>query len=403
MADPALREQGLNDPYYTRVGFDHCDIVDDYTVNLVVKEPTVLFPVYTTFVKILAPGYYSEHTPGETAIAPMGSGPWMFQEWVKDDHVTLVANPNYWQGKPGIETIIFKPVPEVSVRMAMLETGESDLVADLSPDDVKRVESNEDLRVSIAVGGRRVHIEIPTQNPLFQDRRVRQAMNYAVDFDAINESLLNGLAYGRMAVPVNGEYWINPNIAPYPYDPEKAKELLAEAGWDPNTEITVYAPNGRYVKDKEFGEVVAAYLNEVGMKAKAGTVEWSVYSAKGRNEEWDMPWMIGWGSRFFGPDDLSIFFPGAGFQGWEWTENTEGGPEAVELYKEMLGTQDKEKLQELVWEISDIFVEEAPWIFLWKQVAVFGVNKRIDWESSGNTRIDFWLAGDDKSISFVSP
>ena len=116
-----------------------------------------------------------------------------------------------------------------------------------------------------------------------------------------------------------------------------------------------------------------------------------------------MPWMIGWGSRFFGPDDLSIFFPGSGFQGSEWTEFTERGPEAVELYQEMLGTQDEQRLQELVWQIQEIFIEEAPWIFLWKQVALFGVNTRIDWEGSGNTRIEFWLSGDEKSVDFVAP
>lgn len=403
MGDETLREQGLNDPYYGRVGFDHADVVDDYTINIVLKEPSVLFPVYTTFVRILAPGYYEEHPPEETAIMPMGSGPWMFEEWVKDDHITLVANPNYWLGKPEIETLIFRPVPESSVRTAMLETGEADIVDNLAPDDVGRIEAQDNLRTSIAVGGRRVHIEIPTENPIFQDRRVRQAMNYAVDFDTINETILGGLAYGRMAVPVNGDHWINSDIDPYPYDPDKAIALLEEAGWDPATEVIIYSPTGRYVKDKELGQIVAAYLQDVGINATHETLEWSVYSEKGRNSEWDMPWMIGWGSRFFGPDDLSIFFPGSGFQGSQWLENTERGPEAVELYQQMLGSTDEEELQQLVWEIQDIFVEEAPWIFLWKQVALFGVNKRIDWEGSGNTRIDLWLAGEDKGASFTSP
>ena len=403
MGDEKLREQGLNDPYYTRVGFDHADVVDDYTINIVLKEPSVLFPVYTTFIRILAPGYYAEHTPEETALAPMGSGPWMFEEWVKDDHITLVANPNYWQGKPEIETVIFRPVPESSVRTAMLETGEADIVDNLSPDDVERVESQDDLRTSIAVGGRRVHIGIPTENPLFQDRRVRQAMNYAVDFETINETILGGLAYGRMAVPVNGDHWINPNLDPYPYDPDKARALLDEAGWDPSTEVTIYTPAGRYVKDKELGQIVAAYLQDVGINAQHETLEWSVYSPKARAAEFEMPWMIGWGSRFFGPDDLSIFFPGSGFQGSEWLENTERGAEAADLYKEMLGTTDEQRLQELVWEIQDIFVEEAPWIFLWKQVALFGVNNRLDWEGAGNTRIDLWLPGENEGVHFTSP
>lgn len=151
VGDQALRKQGLNDPYYGRVGFDHLTIVDDHTVNFVLKEPSIVFPVYTTFNPILAPGYYGSHGPQETTIRPMGSGPWMFDEWVKDDHLQLRANPRYWRGAPQIGTLIFRVVPDAATRMAMLERGEVDLVADLSPDDVARVESRSTLRVSKAV------------------------------------------------------------------------------------------------------------------------------------------------------------------------------------------------------------------------------------------------------------
>ena len=216
VGDQALRKQGLDDPYYGRVGFDHLTIVDNYTVNFVLKEPSIVFPVYTTFNPILAPGYYSSHTPAETAIQPMGSGPWMFDEWVKDDHLRLRANPRYWRGKPQVDTLIFRIAPDASTRMAMLETSEVDLVADLSPDDVARVEGRSTLRVSKAIGGRRVNISIPTQNPIFKDRRVRQAMNLAVDFDTINKTLLRGVAFGRMAVPVNGVTWIDPKTQAVP-------------------------------------------------------------------------------------------------------------------------------------------------------------------------------------------
>jgi peptide/nickel transport system substrate-binding protein len=87
IGDQALRKQGLNDPYYGRVGFDHIAIVDNYTVNFVLKKPSIVFPIYTPFNPILAPDYYGSHSPQETAIRPMGSGPWMFVERVKDDHL----------------------------------------------------------------------------------------------------------------------------------------------------------------------------------------------------------------------------------------------------------------------------------------------------------------------------
>jgi peptide/nickel transport system substrate-binding protein len=393
IVNPELRKQGLNDPYYDRVDLAKVDIVDDYTVNFVLKKPNILFLVYTTFNPILAPGYYSKATIGEAAIKPMGSGPWMFKEWKKDEHITMVANPNYWRGRPQIDTLIWGAVPETSTRLAMLQTGAADIVADLAPEDVAKVEADKYLRICRATGARRVHIGIPTQNPLFKDRRVRQAFNYAVDFDAINKALLNGLASGRMTVPVNGDFWVDPNIRPYAYDPARAQSLLREAGWNPNTPITIFSPVGRYMKDKEMAQAVAGYLQRVGVRADVQTLEWSVYSSRSRRSEFTMPWLIGWGSRFFGPEDLAIIFE-PGFEGFEWVDNTENGPQAKRLYSELTGTFDVNRQRELVHQISRLFVDEAPWIFLWKQASVFGVNRRLNWNCFMDYRIYFWLPGD---------
>lgn len=391
MMDADLRKQGLNDPFPGRVGFDHCVVVDDYTINFVLKKPSVLFPVYITFPYLLAPDYYRKNPPSVTAIKPMGSGPWMFKEWVKDDHITLVANPSYYLGKPQIDTVIIKPVPQISTRLAMLEAGEADIAADLTPEDVARVQAKSNLRVSqVSSSGRRVGIVLPTNIPLFKDRRIRLAMNYAVDFDAINKSILGGLAQGQMEVPVNGKFWLNPNIKPYGYNPDKAKQLLQEASWNPNTQVTLYSTDGRYLKDKEMTQAIAGMLTKVGMKAQAQTLEYSVFSDKNSKSLFDMPFMIGLGSRSFGPEDLSIHFE-KGFQGYEWQTETEKGPAARKLFDQLTSTFDEKKQQELVFQIEQMFYDEAAWIPLWRQVSLFGVNKRIDWEGSGNTRIDLWI------------
>lgn len=389
IGDQSLRTQGLNDAYYPRVGFDHISVVDDYTVNFVMKKPTILFPVYTTFDPILAPDYYTKQSAQETAIKPMGSGPWMFKEWVKDDHLTMVANPTYWRGKPQIDTLIFKAVPDPATRVAMLEAGEADLIADLAPEDVARINANKALRVSKAVGGRRINISIPTQSPMFADRGVRQALNLAVDFDAINKTLLDGVAYGRMTGPTIGEAWVDPSIKPYPHDPDKARALLKKAGWNSSTAVTINTSNGRYLKDKELAEAVAGDLQKVGMNAQAQTYEWSVYSDRLRHSQFDMPYLVGYGSRFYGPDDLSILFA-PGFEGFEWADHTTNGPEATKLMNQLLGTFDEKQQQQLAWKISRLFVEEAPWIFLWNQVALLGVNRRIDYTATGNGQINFW-------------
>lgn len=385
-----LRKQGLNDPYYSRVGFDHIDIVDDYTVNFVLKKPTILFLVYTTFNPILAPEYYSTHTPQETAIHPMGSGPWILKEWVKDDHMTMTANPDYWRGKPQIETLIWKPVPEPSTRTAMLQRGEADIVADLAPEDMDRVKNDPNLNVCVAPGARRISVTIPTQNPLFKDKRVRQALNYAVDFDAINKTILNGLAPARMNAPVSGNFWIDPNLKPYTYDPAKATALLKDAGWNPDSAITLYTPVGRYMKDTEIAQAVAGYWQKVGIKVTVQNVDATVFSDQLRKSAFQGPFIVGLGSRFFGPDDVSVLFE-PGFEGFEWVDNTQQGAAAKKLYEDLQGTFDDKKQQQLVWQISDIFADEAPWVFLWRQSSVFGVDKRTDWNCFSDYRIYFWL------------
>jgi len=392
IGDPALRKQGLNDPYYGRVGFDHLTIVDDHTVNFVLKEPSIVFPVYTTFNPILAPGYYGAHGPQETAIRPMGSGPWMFDEWIKDDHIQLRANPRYWRGAPHIDTLVFRVVPDAATRVAMLERGEVDLVADLSPDDVARVEASKTLRVSKAPGGRRINISIPTQNPLFRDRRVRQAFNLAVDFDTINKTILRGVAFGRMAVPVIGRAWVDPSLKPYPYDAQKAKALLGEAGWKAGTSITINTTNGNYIKDKEITEAVCGYLQQVGVNAQPQVLESSVFTDRLRHAQFDMPYLVGYGSRFYGPDDINLLMV-PGFEGMEWIANTQNGPKAKQLFDKLMVTFDEKEQQQLAWQISRLFAEEAPWIFLWNQVALFGVNRRIDYQAVGNGAINFWLPG----------
>lgn len=393
IANPELRKQGLNDPFIERVDLVRVDIVDEYTVNFVLKQPTILFLVYTTFNPILAPGYYARTSVQETAIKPMGSGPWMFKEWKKDDHLTLVANPNYWRGRPQIDTVIFGAVPETSTRLAMLQTGAADIVADLAPEDVARVDADRNLRVCKAKGARRIHIGLPTQNPLFRDRRVRQALNYAVDFDAINKAILNGLASGRMAVPVSGDLWEDPSIKPYTYDPQRAQALLREAGWNPNTAVTIFTPVGRYMKDKELAQATAGYLQRVGVRTEVQTLEASVFTSRWRRSEFLMPYLIGYGSRFFGPDDLSVLME-PGFEGHEWVDNTERGPEVKRIYEELKTTFDLNKQRELIHRATRIFAEEAPWIFLWKQASVFGVNRRVNWTCFSDYRIYLWLPGD---------
>lgn len=394
MSDEKLRKQGLNDPFPKRAGLDHVKVIDDYTVDIVLKKPNIIFPLFLQFVHILEPSYYSTHSPQETAIKPMGSGPWILKEWVKDDHLTVVANPDYWRGKPPIDTVIYRPVPEKSTRLAMLESGEADIVAAIGPEDLPLIQKNPNLRFAKA-GGRRYAIHIPCRIKKYQDRRVRQALNHAVDFTSINKYILSNLADEQLAVPVLGKFWTSPNIKPYPYDPDKAKKLLAEAQFPMDKEITIYTPSGRYVKDVEVAEAVAGFFRDIGLKAFAKPQEWTVFTQKIRSRTIDDIYLIALGSRFNGPQDLNIVMPRQAWDVTDWAENSENGPAFVKLYSELETTFDINNQQSIVWEMSRLWAEEAPWIPLWNMQTLYGVNKRINWKAAGNYRIELWLVNEE--------
>jgi peptide/nickel transport system substrate-binding protein len=402
--DKNLRAQGLNDPFPSRSGMTGVRIINNQTVDIVLAQPNIIFPVFLYFVSMLEPSYYSSKSPRETAIAPVGTGPWKVDEWVKGDHLTMSAWNGYWRGAPQMKQLIWRPVPEKSTRMNMLLTGAADIAIALSPDDIPIIERVSKLRVSIAPGSRRMHIGIPTDIPRYKDRRVRYALNHAIDYDNLAKGLLGRLAPSRRSlVLVAGESWINPRLKAFEFNRQKARNLLNEAGFPMNQRIRIYTPVGRYLKDKEIAEAVAGQFREIGLQAEAVPLDWTVYTDKMRSPGgMDDLYLLGLGSRFNGPEDLSIVTTGQIWDQTKWIASTQNGPKFNEMYKQLSETFDSKKQLEMAYQMETLFVEEAPWINLWLQPGAAGVNRRLDWEDSGGgDRLVMWLPGE-RDVRFTT-
>lgn len=402
--DPTLRRQGLNDPFPARSGVTQVRIVNTSTVDIVLAKPNIIFPVFAYFLYILEPNYYSTKSPRETAVAPVGTGPWKVDEWVKGDRLTMSAFDGYWRGAPQIKNLIWRPVPEKSTRMNMLITGEADIAIALSPDDIPIIERVSKLRVSIAPGSRRIHIGIPTDQPRYKDRRVRYALNHAIDWDALAKGLLGRLAPERRALVLTAsEEWINPRLKPFEFNRQKARNLLNEAGFPANQRIRIYTPVGRYLKDKEIAEAVAGQFREIGLQAEAVPLDWTVYTDKMRSPGgMDDLYLLGLGSRFNGPEDLSIVTTGQIWDQTKWVTSTQNGPRFNEIYKQLTETFDPKRQKEMAFQMETLFMEEAPWISLWLQPGASGVNRRLNWEDSGGgDRLQMWLPGE-RDVRFVA-
>jgi peptide/nickel transport system substrate-binding protein len=327
----------------------------------------------------------------------------MVKEWVKGDHLTLEANPNYWRGAPPIQTLIYKPVPEKSTRMNLLITGEADIVKDLDPDDLAQLRGKANVRPSIAPGSRRTHIGIPTKVPRYKDRRVRQALRYAVDWKALNDGLLAGLAQQRPTVLVAGESWIPSTLKPWPYDPAKAKALLAEANFPMNEQIKINVPQGRYLKGEDAALAIAGQFRAIGLNADVQVVDWTVFNDKMRSEGGlDDLYVLGLGSRFNGPEDVSIVTTGQVWDQTGWIKNTENGPKFEALYKELSATFDDAKQRQIVGDMLNLFNDESVWIDLWLQPAVSGTTKCTDWEDwGGGGNLTMWPPPPDQPVKYT--
>ena len=164
---------------------------------------------------------------------PVGTGPFVFREWLRDDHLTLAANPSHWRGRPKIDQWIRKIVKDQNVNVAQLRTGEIDY-GQVNPEAIEALEKEPGLNVELVRGGTQVQIAYNLAKPLFQDRRVRQALTYALDRQAIVQAVLFGFGQTTDSPIVPSSWAYDAKVPKAPYDVDAARRLLRDAGWAPN-------------------------------------------------------------------------------------------------------------------------------------------------------------------------
>lgn len=382
-----LEEFASFNQIYRRTNLKEVKKVDDFTVQLITEKPApdMLFWVAESF--IVAPKFYSEHDSEFLAQNPVGTGPFIFKEWVKDDHLTFEANPDYFQGPPKIKNLVLRVIPEASTRLNELITGNVDLVTGLNPTQAQQANSDVS-RLVTTMGWRKMHVASSFSAdaaPELQNKLVRQAMNYAVDKQAIIDTMLLGasepLAY-IVNPPLN-----NPETKAYPYDPEKAKALLAEAGYPDGFTVKFDAPIERYGMDKDIAQVVAQYLNDVGIKTEFEAIEWGKYLEPLDAKTFKGVYFMGYSTYIVAGPQLGTFVCGA-------LDNSQNycNTEYDKLFEEFNTTEDEAKRQEISNQMQAMIWDEAPWIFLWRLPMFMGVSNRLQWEPHPALYVDMWDA-----------
>ncbi|HEV8481247.1 MAG TPA: ABC transporter substrate-binding protein [Candidatus Eisenbacteria bacterium] len=260
---------------------DHILAADDSTVVFHLKRPNAPFlaNLAMNFAMIVSP----------TAVAkdrddyfkhPVGTGPFRFVEWVKDDRIVLERNPEYWGQKPYLDRVVFKSIPENTVRLLALTKGDVQGMDGISPLEARRIQNSAGLELYRIPGMNVAYLAMRMDMKPFDKLEVRQAMNYAIDKKSLVEGLYMG--FGTPAVnPIPPSMWsYDKAIADYGYDPAKAKSLLAQAGVAPGTKFTLYAMSASrpYMPEPlKVAEAIQANLRAVGLDADIRTMEWGAY------------------------------------------------------------------------------------------------------------------------------
>jgi peptide/nickel transport system substrate-binding protein len=291
------------------------DVLDEYTVRINLALPVGYFP------QQVASAYFGLHSPTAVAAAGMnygfpsggvvGTGPFKFKEWIDGDRLTFERNDDYW-GEPAlVEELVFRGIASPTTRLAELEAGSIDLALNLSPESYDVVANSSTIKVVAADADMVLgYLGMHQGNKPFDDIRVRQAFAYAIDSDAIVDAF-----YGDLGKVANE--FITPGLPgrlenePYSYDPELARELLAEAGYPDGFDTEFwYMPVSRpyYPAPKDIAEAVTSYLGDVGIRAELKTEDWGIYLNDYLEGKFPM-YMLGWSADFADPDNfISSFF-----------------------------------------------------------------------------------------------
>ncbi len=369
---------------YLLTGVKDVQIADPYTVRVTTMDPMPLLIYNLTLAGIMPPRYYQSQGASYVATHPVGTGPYKFVSWVKDDRVTLTANTAYWGGAPKIQTLVFRLIPDPAARVAALRTGEADIIADFPPDLAPSVQGDPQVQVETTDGTRSINILLDTTASPLTDPRVRQALNYAVDKDTIVKKLLGGFGSVEATVVPATYLGVNAFLKPYPYDPAKAKSLLAEAGY-PNGFATVFqSPQGRYLADSQVSQAVVGYLKAVGVNAQLKYYEWGNYVTMYFKHQLGPIFLIGSASAALDAGDALDNVSCGVWQSWYCNQAIQA------RWAQARSTMDPNRRAELYKEIQPLIFDAAPVIFMYTQQDIYGVNKRVNWKPRPDETL--WLA-----------
>lgn len=351
--------------------------VDDYTVHVVSDDP---YPIMLQLLckggaAVLPKAYFEENGEEAWLANPIGSGPYQLTEYVKDDHVTLVPFADYYgEQNPDWEEVIFRVVPESSTRVGELIAGNVDAVNMVIPTEWERVNGNEGTAVVNGPSTRVYQLALKTDKGPTADLRVRQAIDLAIDDQTIVDTILQGAGTPMLTRVPSGVNGCNEDlVGKYNYDPERAKELLAEAGYPDGFSMKIEAPTGRYTMDAEISQAIVAMLSQVGITVDLQLLESSAYSNVFSAHSAEDGFMTCFGLGFFDASYGMIGYFGVNTSG----ESNWNNQEYIDMYYEAEFNMNEEERTQLFQEMQQMVADEVPYAIICQIDNSYGVKDSI--------------------------
>lgn len=354
---------------------------DEYTVVLTTSAPFAPLQFHLTHggVAMISPKAIAQ---GDEWLASntVGTGPFKQKEYRQDELVVLERNDDYWGTKAKLDTITFKAIKDDGPRMVDIESGNADIAVRIPATEKARLESNPNIDVLTTDTLRILFVYFNVNNPPFDNKLVRQAVNYAVDKEAIVNSLLGGAGRPQDA-PMTPAIFGYSAQTPYAYDPDKARELLQQAGVAPGTKVTLHHPTGRYPQDAQVAEAIAAQLAEVGLDVELKTEEWANYlevTNKPAGENIIQMAMLGWSTPTMDADYAlynlfhSTQHPPGGF-----ARGFYANPDVDNLLDLGRTTVDQNTRKQHYADAIELIWEDAAWLFLHGISEITAVSKDL--------------------------
>jgi len=389
MAGRTSQRRGLMGPTQEAV------VVDEYTVHLLLDNPWPLLPRFIPWQMIIASEVGDDYVED-----PVGTGPFVFEEWVRGSHFAVVRNENYWGQEPLIDRLVFRIIGDESARVSALRAGEIDIATFIPVHEIESLEEHPDIDVVSVLGTRSFFLEMNVNKPPFDDIRVRKAMNYALDIDTALDVLYEGLATRIPFILSPQAFSYHDDLEMFEYDPARAMALLAEAGYPEGFTFELDVVDAH----RSRAEIYQAMLSAVGIDARIRT--WPTWGAA--RDAWmaakDQPaeeqrdaFLNDWGNASLDPFDIFIpkfhsEVPGLGRGNFTGYANSE----VDALLEHTLAAADDDERFEAFQTAQEIVHADVPMVFEFVAHEIYGVNRRVkNWAPSPDSRMHFHLLGVD--------